>query len=227
MSEYTYETHLHTAEVSKCGHSKAKEFVGFFKSLGYTGIFITDHFNGNSHAADIDCWEERIKLFCRGYENAAAEGDKMGLDVFFGWEYGSGGAHYLTYGLGKDWLLNNPDMLSWDTLEYLDRIHEAGGYIVHAHPFREGVEQVQLTPYKIDAVEVLNANRPEESNQHAFDFAESFGLPKTAGSDIHSVSAENLAVVVSDRRLTSGRDYMKALIDGEVSLIEQGAVCAM
>ena len=32
-------------------------------------------------------WEQQVDLFMRGYESAKEEGDKLGLDVFFGWEF--------------------------------------------------------------------------------------------------------------------------------------------
>ena len=45
---YIYETHLHTYESSACGSTKASEYPAYYKSIGYSGIFITDHFfNGN------------------------------------------------------------------------------------------------------------------------------------------------------------------------------------
>ena len=44
-----YETHAHTSETSRCSHISGGELAEFYKSLGYTGLFITDHFfNGNT-----------------------------------------------------------------------------------------------------------------------------------------------------------------------------------
>lgn len=41
---FKYETHLHTKESSRCGSTSAAEYPAYYKSLGYSGIFITDHF---------------------------------------------------------------------------------------------------------------------------------------------------------------------------------------
>lgn len=41
---YRYETHMHTAEGSRCGRMPAAEMVRAYKKLGYTGVFVTDHF---------------------------------------------------------------------------------------------------------------------------------------------------------------------------------------
>jgi len=221
MNAYKYETHLHTSEASRCGASSGVELARFFKELGYTGVFVTDHFlNGNTTVPHDLPWNERIDLFCTGYDVVAQEGARIGLDVFFGWEFSQSWAHYLTYGLDKAWLLANPDMLSWDLLTYFDRVHADGGWIVHAHPFREGVEVVELVPGKMDAIEVLNGGRAEGPNRHARDFADSFGLPHTAGSDIHRVGARRLCGVTCPRRLRDGHDYLAALQAGEAILFD-------
>ena len=223
MTKYKYETHLHTSETSKCGASSGAALARFFKSLGYTGVFVTDHFlNGNTTVPYDAPWPERVELFCHGYEVVAQEGAKLDLDVFFGWEYSYGWAHFLTYGLGKDWLLANADLLKWDLLTYLDRVHEDGGAIVHAHPFREGVEIVQLVPNKIDAVEIVNPGRSDACNRHAFDFATSFNLPHTAGSDIHRTGQQRLCGVNASKRLSDARDYVTAVKSGEAVLFDDG-----
>lgn len=111
MKQFVYETHLHTVETSLCGASPGAEFAHRFKSLGYTGIFVTDHFlNGNTTVPDDLPWDDRFALFCHGYSVTAAAGAQVGLDVFLAWEYSYGWAHFLTYGPGKEWLLANPDM---------------------------------------------------------------------------------------------------------------------
>ncbi len=224
MTQYKYETHLHTAEVSRCAKHSAEEFVRFYNERGYTGIFITDHFfNGNTTVPPDLPWVQRVDLFCRGYEHAAAEGAKTGLDVFFGWEYSYDWAHLLTYGLDREWLLAHPDLLEWPVLDYLDRVHADGGFIVHAHPFREKIQILHLFPGRIDAVEVLNSGRSDDANRHALDYAESFRLPQTAGSDIHSTGMTRLSGVLSKRRFSSAADYPAAVIAGETEIFEDFA----
>lgn len=41
---FLYETHCHTAPVSKCGKASAEDTVRFYKKMGYDGVFITNHF---------------------------------------------------------------------------------------------------------------------------------------------------------------------------------------
>ena len=58
-----------------------------YKEIGYTGLIVTDHFfNGNCAVPKDLPWKERIDMYYAGYEDAKAEGDKIGLQVFFGLE---------------------------------------------------------------------------------------------------------------------------------------------
>ena len=108
---YRYETHLHTCEGSACASASGAEMARIHKELGYTGIFVTDHFfNGNTAVPRDLPWRERVELFCLGYEHAREEGEKIGLDVFFGFEYGVHAADFLVYNLDKKWLLQHEDI---------------------------------------------------------------------------------------------------------------------
>ena len=70
-NKYIYETHLHTSTASACGKSKGNEYISLYKELGFSGIFVTDHFfNGNCGVPENLSWKERINLFCKGYEEA-------------------------------------------------------------------------------------------------------------------------------------------------------------
>jgi len=210
---YKYETHLHTSETSLCARNTAAEMVHFYKDLGYRGIFVTDHlYHPKSVNMEGQPWEAQIARHCRGYDAARAAGQELGLDVFFAWEYYYGWAHFLTYGLDRQWLLDHPDLFEWDVMDYFDRVHADGGWIVHAHPFREKVEHIHLFPYKTDAVEIVNTGRDDQHNGYARDYAASFNLPGTVGSDNHSTGKKNLAAVGSKTPFNSPADYMQAVL---------------
>ena len=107
---YLYETHLHTAGVSKCASSRGAEYIAGYIDKGYSGIIITDHFfNANCALSRKLPWHEWVSRFYHGYEDAKEEGDRRGLDVFFGWEETFDGCDdYLVYGLDKKWLMEHP-----------------------------------------------------------------------------------------------------------------------
>ena len=61
---YLYETHLHTSPVSKCAGATAAESLAFYKSLGYAGVFITNHFiDGNINCSRSLSYEEKISFY--------------------------------------------------------------------------------------------------------------------------------------------------------------------
>lgn len=222
---FRYETHMHTAEASACASATGEQQARRYKELGYDGIFITDHFfNGNCREEIRSCtdYEKKVELFCAGYEAAKAEGDRIGLKVFFGLEYCYQGADLLTYGLSKDWLLNNPDVCEISVFEFCSRVRYDGGFIVHAHPFREAgyLWEIRLLPMWSDAVEVFNSgNASQEMNDRALWYAEQFGLPVTAGTDNHHLTAERLSGVMTEEPINSFSDYAEAVRNGRVKLI--------
>ena len=114
---FRYDTHVHTLQASACALSTGAELARAYKERGYDGIFITDHFfNGNTSVASDITWKERVELFCKGYEDAFEEGCKIGLDVFFGFEYAVGGADFLVYNIDKKWLLEHEDIDKYSPL---------------------------------------------------------------------------------------------------------------
>lgn len=214
---HKYETHVHTSESSACANASGEAQVKFYKSRGYAGIIITDHFfNGNTTVPRDLPWEERVERFCLGYENASKWGKEVGLDVFFGWEYSYMGTDFLTYGLDKEWLIRNPIVTEMDVNSYCDFVRDCGGIIVHAHPFREAsyISMIRLLPRKCDGVEIVNSNRTELENRMAALYAENYDLLPFAGSDNHSANQDRLNGVAFDEKITDIKDFVK-LVKGK------------
>ena len=106
INGYLYETHMHTSEGSACAKNSGAEMARVYAVAGYTGIIITDHFFYGNTAVDRTLpWSEWVERHCLGYEHAKEEGDRLGLQVFFGWESGYRGTEFLVYGPDKQWLL--------------------------------------------------------------------------------------------------------------------------
>ncbi len=187
---FIYDTHIHTSLGSRCGTNPPEEQVHRFWRMGYTGIFITDHFFNNPSTTvpfrDIS-WEDAVDQYCLPYERAKAEGEKVGLDVFFGFENSYQGNDILTFGLGKDWLKRHPEIMDLPIKDYCDFARSEGGLVVHAHPFREAsyIELIRLLPRSVDAVEILNGTCSDFQNAMAAHYAENYGLATTGGSDFH------------------------------------------
>lgn len=231
---FLYETHMHTREGSACAQNSGKEMARAYKEAGYAGIIITDHnWGGNTRVDNSLPWEQWVEEFVKGYEEAKKEGDKIGLDVFFGWEAGFNGTEFLIYGLDKEWLLNHPEIKTATVEEQYRLVSEGGGMVIHAHPYREEwyIPQILLYPDYVDGVEGINAthshSRSTSHNKPEFDtkalaYAEKIGKPITAGSDMHTTNLFGGGVAFKTRlkgiedyvaRIKAGKDY--ALTNGE------------
>lgn len=230
---YLYETHLHTSQGSACGKAEGAQMARACKAAGYTGIFVTDHNWGGNTAVDRSLpWEEWTAEFAKGYQEARAEGERLGLDVFFGWEAGFCGTEFLIYGLTPEWLAAHPEIKEADVKEQYRLVKEGGGMVVHAHPFREEayIPEVRLFPEFVDGVEGLNATHTNPlSLSHkstvwdgqARVYAKEHGLPVTGGSDVHSTTIFGGGTAFP-RKLADGQDFIKALRGGEDYVITDG-----
>ena len=223
MESFIYEIHCHTNEGSTCANISGAELAHLYKEKGYSGICITDHFfKSNTTVPDNLPWQERIDLFCQGYENCKEEGAKIGLDVFLGWEFTHKGTDFLTYGLGKNWLLNHPDLHKYKINEYCDLVHESGGFIVHAHPFWDSIHVnriIRLLPGKVDAVEINNPRRSDFENERAKEFADNYGLYKIAASDIHHRDHDQFNGIRLKRPVENSQDLITEIKKNNIELI--------
>ncbi|MEM1550795.1 MAG: PHP-associated domain-containing protein, partial [Candidatus Bathyarchaeia archaeon] len=110
-----------------------------------------------------------------GIEVSAKEGHIIGLNV----------TEPIPRGLGVE--------------ETIERIHEAGGIAIAAHPqtfFKDGIGlSPRILSFGLNAIEVINSSLfPFKPLVKACEkFAKQYNLPQTAGSDSHIVEAIGLA----------------------------------
>ena len=218
---FKIETHVHTSEVSQCSRKRAKELVRAYKDAGYDTIFITDHFQANTVGAYGDIpWADKMAIFLGGYYRAKYEGDLIGLTVLPGAEFCFPEAprHYLAYGITKEFLDAHPDMNLMDIETFSKIAHEAGIFIVQAHPYRDG--KTTPAPEFIDAVEVYNSNpRHEDNSELTEQFVKEFSLPVTAGSDAHRDEDIALSGLESDFEIKTVEDFVRLVKSGEARII--------
>ena len=219
--KYLYETHMHTSQGSACGHSEGHEYVEIYKKLGYTGIFVTDHFfQGNCAMNRTLPWRERVDAYMAGYRDAKAVGDQIGLDVFFGIEQNYNGDEYLIYGVDENFLYAHPEIETWTRPELYEAVHAAGGCVVQAHPFRERgyLTRIHLNPFCVDGIEGVNtANQPEQ-DALAVRYGQALHMPMTCGNDIHDVNRidpSTIGATATNRRIESAKDFAAYILSGE------------
>lgn len=219
--KYKYETHLHTSEGSACAVNTGREMARAHKENGYMGIFITDHFFNGNTAVDLSLpWKEKVERFCRGYEEAEDEGKRIGLDVFFGFEYAFNGTDFLIYNLDKKWLLQHEDIDKRDVASAIALMRKDGAFVVHAHPFRERdyISHIQLCPNWVDAVEVKNGGHLKEPvfDERSKWYADSYQLHVTAGSDTHSVSGAFRSSIFCEEKIVNALHYRQMVENGKI-----------
>ena len=219
---YRYETHLHTSPVSRCAKSSVRESLEYYKSLGYDGVFVTNHFlDGNLNMDKTFPYEDRIHFYFSDYEQAVEIGKELDIRVFSGVELSYKGTDFLIYGLDKAWYLAHPEIMEMKKSEELSFMIEEGALVIQAHPFREAsyIDHIRLYPRNVHGVEVINASRGERENDLAEKYRESYGLLKFAGSDNHTGPAKKkLAGVQSTRPVESEQDFVEMVKAGEMEI---------
>ena len=218
--KYLYETHLHTKPVSKCARATVRDTLEFYKSAGYKGVFITNHFiDGNINISKEEPYEERIEFFFSDYEEGVRIGKEIGLDVFFGIESSYKGTDFLIYGLTKEWFLAHPEIEEMKKTDMLTLVAETGALIIQAHPFREAgyINHIRLFPRHVHGIEVYNANRTEFENGLAEHYAKSYGLLRFAGTDNHKGGEQELfGGMCSDTPINSEQDFILRVKSGDI-----------
>lgn len=220
---YLYETHMHTCQASACGVSRGSEHVRYYKDQGYSGIIITDHFFGGNTAVDRHLpWDQFVDRFWTGYEDAAEEGQKIGLDVFFGLEQNFAGDEYLVYGLTKQFMKEHPEMPRWTRKQQYDFVHAAGGCVVQAHPFRMRpwyMNRIRIGLEFCDAVEVANVGNDPQDDARCMLMAREKNLVMIAGSDNHRSPAKEIYGVELDEKLNGIGDFVRLILNrGHIGL---------
>ncbi len=221
---YKYEMHCHTLPVSSCARVGVRETVEYYKSLGYDGVFITNHFlDGNINIDRNESYDNKIKFYFGDYEEALVIGKELGIKVFDGVEMSYKGTDFLVYGLHKEWYLKNPQIMDMKIKDRLNFLRENGAFVVQAHPFREAsyIDHIRLFPRCIDAVEVINVHHISVENEMAKIYATKYNLKESAGSDNHLGSRQTkLAGLQFETPVNSVEELIERVKKDEYQLFE-------
>lgn len=221
---FRYETHLHTRPVSACAHKTVRENLEFYKSMGYDGVFITNHFLDGNFSGNRNpdfSYEDKINFYNADYEEAVKLSKEIGIRVFYGVELSYGGTDFLVYGLKPSWWLAHPEIMQMKKSEELPYLASFGAFVAQAHPFREAdyIDHIRLFPRQIEAVETFNACRTDFENRMANIYAEEYGLYKIAGSDNHIAGGLNvLAGMESDTPIKDEEDFISRIKSGKMRI---------
>jgi predicted metal-dependent phosphoesterase TrpH len=193
--------HCHS-RFSADGVAEPESLVEQARAKGLSGFAITDH----NTCACVDYFEEH------GFLNK--EGLPVnGLLIIPGQEITTAEGHLLALGVRL------PDTLKGiPALDAVRLIHEHGGLAIPPHPydrFRAGIREPVLETLELDALEVFNAATTlKRYNRHAFEYAQSRGLPMTASSDAHDSEALGTAYSILEAETFSVAGVLDAIRKG-------------
>lgn len=223
---FLYETHMHTSLGSACGRSTGAEMARALAERGYAGCVVTDHFfNGNCAVDRSLPWAERCSRFNLGYYDCLEAGRRLGLDVFYGFEWNFHGAEFLVYGLAPDWIAAHEGCDQYGVETLAAAVRADGGFLIHAHPFRQAgyISRTLLFPKWADAVEARNGNAAHTANglfdEQAARYAAQFGYPVTSGTDVHSTDGVVGHGLVFGHGLSDVRDMIACIKRGNCALV--------
>ena len=210
---FKYETHLHTYPVSKCAKAGIRESLEFYKSKGYDGVFVTNHFiDANINIDKTLPYKEKIEFYFSDYEEGVKIAKEIGIKVFSGVEIAYNSTHFLIYGLDKEWYLSHPEIEDMPKADELKLMEECGALIIQAHPFREWrpTEPIRLYPRMVHGVEIDNSSQTDVANDMAKKYADSYELIPFAGSDNHSAGKhKRLAGIITDEPVRDEAHFME------------------
>ena len=129
-------------------------------------------------------------------------------------------------------MLSHPEIKEATIEEQYRLVTEAGGMVIHAHPYREAwyISEILLYPDYVDGVEGINAAHSNsrslahsnaEFNKKAVAYAKAYHKPLTAGSDMHSTELFRGGVAFKTP-LRSIEDYIERIRSGQGYVLTDG-----
>lgn len=228
---YKTETHIHTADVSRCGQVSASEIAKIYADAGFDTIFIADHINGGNFGKWTELsWEEKVDKHMTGYLAAREAGERLGITVLYcaeiAFAHQPGGVNdYLIYGFDRDFLIGLEPYYGGTIEKFYPYAKEHGVLVIQAHPYRESgcVPKADF----VDGIEVCNAHpRHINNNDKALALAKERGLLMTAGSDFHQLGDSARAYVLTEEPIRCVEDYIRVIKEGSATLVGPDGVVA-
>ena len=217
---FKYEMHLHSSPCSG-GGAPIEDHITALIEKGFSGMVITNHFiNGDTRIDRSLPWEDFVAPYREDFERGCAFARDLDFDVLFGIEESlGGGKEILIYGISPDFLLKNPSLRDGSVEEYVRLVHNEGGLVFHAHPYRDRFYIKDPGPIAeldlLDGIEVYNASNEPEENEKAAALAKEKNLRCTVGSDGHSTRSAGRTALVAKERIRTNEKLIEILKSGD------------
>ena len=220
---YKYEMHAHTYPCSG-GGGDIIEHIDELRKKGFAGMVVTNHFyRGDTRIQRGLPWAEFVLPYADDFRLGRQYAADKDFDLLFGIEeHIAGGREILVYGITPAFLCDHPALKDADLRQYAETVHQAGGMLFQAHPYRAREWITDPTPFQdvalLDGIEAYNGGNSLEENALAEAFAKAQGLRMVAGSDVHQSCHAGIGGIVSSVRIVDNETLIRVLKSGEYTL---------
>lgn len=214
--------HVHSAEISPCGHLKLEEIVELYLNAGYDAIVLTNHFN-----SIVEEWHRQyrnITDFAAAYietmHRAVEIGESKGLLVLNGCElrFDCNANDYLVFGMTEEHIREHHRFFTMTPDQFGEWARDNGVLFYQAHPFRNGMTVTD--PAALFGIEVKNSHpRHNSRNDIALAWAKMHDLNQIGGSDCHQRDDVGTGGIITDYNLRTGEDLLYVLKNNLYTII--------
>jgi len=224
----SYKTELHCHNnFSGCSNVSPADMVEKYVEAGYTTVVVTNHFN-NGYMEREGSYRKLVKNAFAAIEESREAADGR-LNIIAGMELSLKCMlnDFLLYGVTEEFFLDVGeelfDMRPW---QVRDKIHEVGGVIIQAHPFRFG--QVVVNPAEVDGIEVFNGHSGQYSHNEiakawALAWADKYKKDGrfilTSGSDHHDAGHRATGGIITEEEIRTSDELLAVLKSGNYERI--------
>lgn len=204
FEEYRYriELHAHTSPASSCSEISPEQLVNTYKENGCDAVCITNHFTPSIHKEGRSC-KDALDFYFGDFERAKEEGDKIGIGVIFGMElrFIENSNDYLIFGVDREEAEKIYPLVLGTMAEFRDKYRNEKSVFVQAHPFRNGMTQVDDA--LLDGIESFNMHAKHNSRvAYGAKYAREIQAKRpefiaTIGSDYHHPGMDNLGITLA------------------------------
>ena len=209
--KYKTELHAHSKPVSRCGKFTAREVVQKYAALGCDTLTLTNHLK-DKYKRLFSSSSEAAEYYLSDYYEAKEAAKEFGMTVALGAEIRFVGTtnDYLVYGICPEDVERMFAFVETDIHTFYREFKNERNVILHAHPFRDGMEETPLGA--VDGVETFNCHPGHNSRiAYACRLARNNGLLVCGGSDFHEQDRDGTCFTRTKTKLRDSYDIAEAI----------------
>lgn len=194
------ELHAHSSGISFCANHTPIELVNKIKQEGLNGVVLVNHYvHWYEKSHNCATYADFVRKYVDEFLSAKAEGDRLGVKVFFGVEVSPSyneNAHLLIYGIEPEDFLSMEAFYNYSLQELFSLCIANGWAMVQAHPFRYGQDLQDLN--YLHGLEINCNQSYNTDSDKVIPIALSGHVALTCGGDFHRGVRPNCGTFVPD-----------------------------